>query len=157
MDMEVEEMATNDSKAQRDEDFKYLAETFDGFTDDVSITLRTLKKSTNPDARLIPYVKALLDNRTPCKTQIPYRYGEIRWLAAGTLRRIYDAVGIRETIVLRNVPVTQSGDQLDELSWESGNNEVWLHLSFEERFKRLRDMGKLPVRDVVLEWANTDG
>ncbi|PWV76158.1 hypothetical protein DFR69_104261 [Nocardia neocaledoniensis] len=53
--------------------------------------------------------------------------------------------------------MTQSSDQLGELVWELGMHDEWIHLDSEELYVRLRDMGKLPVHDMVLEWANVDG
>ncbi|MFE6922456.1 hypothetical protein ACFVAV_15555 [Nocardia sp. NPDC057663] len=147
----------SNSQAQRDEEFDYFVDAFKGSKHDVVITLRTLKRSPYPEARIIPYIEALLDDRSPCITGIPYRYGEIRWLAAGALRRVYDALGIRESIVLRDVPATQSSDQLGDLVWELGKHDEWIHLGAEELYVKLRDLGQLPVRDVVLEWANADG
>ncbi|GEM31423.1 MULTISPECIES: hypothetical protein [Nocardia] len=150
-------MNVSNSQEQRDEEFNYFVDAFNGSKHDTVIALRTLKKSPYPEVRIIPYIEAALDDRSPCVTGIPYRYGEVRWLAAGALRRVYDALEIRETIVLRDVPMTQSSDQLGELVWELGMHDEWIHLDSEELYVRLRDMGKLPVHDMVLEWANVDG
>ncbi|GAD82944.1 hypothetical protein FEK33_18635 [Nocardia asteroides NBRC 15531] len=146
----------NSEQVQRDEEFDYFAKSFKGSKHEVVVTLRTLKKSPYPEARIIPFIEALLDDRSPCVTGIPYRYGETRWLAAGALRRVYDALGIRESIVLHDVPVTLSSDQLGDLARESGTCGEWTDLGAEDLYLRLRDTGKLPVSDLVLEWANVD-
>jgi len=145
----------NNSQEKLDEEFRYFVDALEGSVNELAITLRSLKQSSYPEERIIPYLKELLDNRAPCKTQIPYRYGEIRWLAAGALRRVYDALDIRETIVLRDVPVSQTGDQISELVWELGVHDEWLHLTSEDCFERLREMGRLPIHDEVFEWRST--
>lgn len=145
----------NISQTERDEEFRFFVDALKEPVHELAITLRSLKQSSYPEERIIPYLKELLDNRAPCKTQIPYRYGEIRWLAAGALRRVYDALDIRETIVLRDVPVSQTGDQIGELVWELGVHDEWLHLTSEECFERLREMGRLTTHDEVFEWQST--
>ncbi|MFC6011503.1 hypothetical protein [Nocardia lasii] len=142
----------NWTQVKQDEEYRYFVEALGAPVPELAITLRSLKKSVYPEARLIPHLKDLLSNRSVCKTQIPYRYGEVRWLAAGALRQVYDSLGIREDITLADVPVTHTGDEIDDLLWELGLQDRWMKCAPEECFERLRDAGKLLTRDVVLRW-----
>ena len=48
-------------------------------------TLETLQKYPSSDERVLQYIEALLDDKTLCVLMLPYRFGEIRWLAAQAL------------------------------------------------------------------------
>lgn len=50
------------------------------------------------DPRLRPLIERLLDDRTPVIVSAPFRYGELRWLAAHALAGERAAAGVRDPV-----------------------------------------------------------
>lgn len=68
-------------------------------------TLQTLALSPVAEERLLPALKALLDDRTPVVVSVPPPVvGELRWLAAHALASTRFRLGIDEPVRLEAVP-----------------------------------------------------
>jgi hypothetical protein len=86
------------------EDFTELMKELNG--EDVSLKAVTLKgfwQLPSKDARVLPHLERLLDDKSPCLLGIPYIFGEIRWLAAQALTAERKTLGISRTVQLQNV------------------------------------------------------
>lgn len=73
---------------------------------DLSLRVAALKdlwQYPSGDARILPYLEALLEDKTLCIIMLPYQYGEIRWLAAHALAAERTALGIQEPVKLLGV------------------------------------------------------
>ena len=64
-------------------------------------TLKTLQKYPSGDERVLQHIEALLDDKTLCVLMLPYRFGEIRWLAAQALAAERASLGNEEPVRLQ--------------------------------------------------------
>jgi hypothetical protein len=98
-----------------EEDVSYYLGTLAGSSDnDRAISLQNLAKYPTGDPRVLEALEKLLDDKTPCLLQIPYRFGEMRLLAAAALAAERWAAGDQRPVRLHTtIPITS--DQLDEL------------------------------------------
>lgn len=133
------------------EDFTELMEDLNG--EDVSlkaVTLRAFWQLPSKDARVMPHMERLLDDKSPCLLGIPYIFGEIRWLAAQALTAERKALGISRTVQLQNVvqPIYTKGiiqaAHAANIRVKAGIEGVL------ETFATLRDMGYLPTYNLIL-------
>lgn len=116
----------------------------------IESTLQVLQASPSGDRRIIPYLKELLTDTTLCIVSVPYRYGEIRWLAAYALRSESRASGLAETITLADVVRPLDFNEVATLARNAG---VWTDPPFPgalDTVERLRKLGKVPLDDIVL-------
>lgn len=114
--------------------------------------LRVLWDDPAADARILPYLERLLYDKTPCLLAIPYRFGEIRWLAAHALAAERAALGIMKPVRLRNVvPPLDTGGVVnhEDKAGIDGRGGVEGVL---ENFAILNDRGYLPRHDVELSY-----
>lgn len=114
-------------------------------------TLRAFWKMPSGDPRVLPYLKRLLEDRTPTLLGIPYIFGEVRWMAAQALTSEREAQGIQIPIILKNVvrPL-YTGDivraaQKAKVHSEKGGVEGLLDL-----LGKLQPTGRLITYDLAL-------
>lgn len=114
------------------------------------VTLRTsalkdLAQYPSGDARILPLLETLLQDKTPCIVMLPYRFGEVRWLAAHALAAEYAALGIAKTVRLEGVvrPInTQEFATLEQAANLKSTGGVQGVLA---TFARLQELGSLPT------------
>lgn len=134
-----------------DNEFQELVE--DLSTKDVSrlvATLKTICQYPSEDERVLPYLEALLDNRTPCIVMLPYRFGEIRWLAAKALVAERAALGHREPVYLHDVVKPIDTNSFVSLASNAGVKSRGGVDGILEAFTTLREMGQLPLYNLEL-------
>lgn len=127
-----------------DEDLAYTLEGIEG--PDVSrcaIALRMLVGSPTGDARLLPAVEARLADRRGCVVGLPYRYGEVRWLAAHALASERATLGVVDAVVVEVVEPLDTAGLLSaaERCGVPGRGGVDGALAL---FDQLNDRGVLP-------------
>lgn len=115
-----------------------------------AIALENLWQVPSGDYRVIPYIKALLSDKTLCLLGIPYIFGEVRWLAAKALVAERERQGIPEGVQLQNVvqPLT-----MKEYAQARRTAQIALKGGIEgvvENLAILRDKGYLPMLDLHL-------
>lgn len=116
----------------------------------VVATLNDLRDYPSADRRVLPYLERLLEDKRPCLLAIPYIFGEIRWLAAKALLAEREALGIGEPVRVLNVvqPIDMKGyakaRRAANISIQGGVEGVCENLAM------LRDMGYLPMYDLIL-------
>lgn len=117
-----------------------------------SAMLKVLWDDPAADARILPYLERLLYDKTPCLLAIPYRFGEIRWLAAHALAAERAALGIMKPVRLRNVvpPLDTAGVvSHEDKAGINGRGGVEGVL---ESFAILNEKGYLPRYDLELSY-----
>jgi len=114
------------------------------------IALENLWQFPSGDVRVIPYIKALLSDKTLCLLGIPYIFGEVRWLAAKALVAELQMQGIPEGVQLQNVvqPLTMKeyaqARRTAQIALKGGLSGVV------ENLVVLREKGYLPIIDLHL-------
>jgi superfamily II DNA/RNA helicase len=134
-----------------DNEFQELVE--DLSSPDVSIrvaTLKTLCQDPTQDERVLPHLEALLNDTTPCVVMLPYRFGEIRWLAAKALAAEYDAIGFNESVHLHNAVRPLDTEEIVSIASAAGIKTRAGVDGVLETLATLRRMGRLPLCDLVL-------
>lgn len=124
---------------------------------DLSLRVAALKdlwQYPSQDARVLPYLEALLEDKTFCIVILPYQYGEIRWLAAHALAAERSVLGIQEPVKLVDVirpldtqefvAISQSGG----VEYSGGVEGVLATLAI------LRSRNRLPLDDLNLIPSN---
>ncbi|WP_306358317.1 MULTISPECIES: hypothetical protein [unclassified Nocardia] len=139
-----------EATSARDEDFLYIARALQEEPEEVAITLRTLLTDPLADVRVVPYLKGLLTDTTLCVLSIPYRYGEMRWLAAHALRAEYDALGIDDMIELHDVVRPLDFNEIYELGRAADVAVSPPYPSALEMLATLREAGKVPLDELCL-------
>lgn len=135
----------------RDEELLELME--DLQSRDLSVrtsTLKALRIYPSEDVRVFPYLEALLKDETPCLVMIPYRFGEVRWLAAQALSAEYRKLGIEKTILLKNIPRPLDTEELTTLMDKKGETMKGGIDGALDAFSRLRKAGYLPLYDLQI-------
>jgi SNF2 family DNA or RNA helicase len=118
---------------------------------DVSIrvaTLKTLCQDPSQDERVLPYLESLLGDTTPCIVMLPYRFGEIRWLAAKALVAERAALEYSEPVRLHNVVKPFDTEEARVLAASAGIKSRGGVEGVLETLTILREMGKLPLYDL---------
>lgn len=110
--------------------------------DDVN-ALRTVLDSPTGDPAAVAELEASLDDRRVAALTIPYRFGELRVLAAAAL-----AARRPGAVVLHDCPPLLSTDELVRLAEENG--VATAGRSDAEVYTALRDNGFLPLIDLEL-------
>jgi hypothetical protein len=137
-----------------DEDVHFYLDTLaHGGRDDRAIALRNLARSPTGDSRVQPVLEKLLNDVTPCLLQIPYRFGELRLLAAQALVAERRAAGDDRPVRLRTIaPLT--ADELEQTREAAGtrapsrsDNPIENQLDL---YSVLRERGVLKEVDVEL-------
>jgi hypothetical protein len=127
------------------EQYRYL------LSDDVrkrQSALRAHSRQPSGDARVLPYLEAMLEDRRLCIVSLPFEFGEVRWLAAEAVAAERKVLGIPTPVRLVQVVLPVSHKKLQRIAESVGapRNEGW-----QERFERLRAMGALELVDLDLE------
>lgn len=124
---------------------------------DVSIrvdTLKSLSKEPAEDERVLPYLDNLLDDETLCVVMLPYRFGEVRWLAAKVLLAERAALGYNEPVYLNNVVRPIDVEEFASLASSAGVTSRGGVDGVLETLNILREMQRLPLYNLQLI-ANT--
>jgi hypothetical protein len=132
-------------------EFEELIE--DLFSSDVSIraaTLKTLCQDPSQDERVLAHLEALLNDTTPCIVMLPYRFAEIRWLAAKALAAERAAIGHSEPVRLHNVVIPFDTEELALLAASAGVKSRGGVEGVLEVLATLREMEQLPLYDLEL-------
>jgi len=113
--------------------------------------LKNLRQDPSEDLRVLPYLEALLDDTTPCIVMLPYRFGEIRWLAAYALAAERAALGIKEPVRLQGVVRPLSTEEFVAIRNTVGIEVKGGVEGVLKGMHTLREMGQLPLYDLELE------
>jgi hypothetical protein len=137
------------SPTQQDSEFQETVEDLQG--DELRIaTLKALMISPLEDERILPYLEEFLTDTSPCVVAIPYRFGEIRWLAAHALAQEREALGIGEPVILRDVVRPLDLEELAVLEKEAQIQARGGIDGILQTFAQLQTQGKLPRYDLTL-------
>ncbi len=112
--------------------------------------LKTLCQDPSQDERVLPRLEALLNDTTPCITMLPYRFGEIRWLAAKALVAERAALGHGEPVRMHNVVRPFDTEEFALLAASAGVKSRGGVEGVLEALATLREMGELPLYDLEL-------
>jgi hypothetical protein len=135
-----------------EEDVEFYRVTLqDGTHEDRALSLQALARTPTRDPRVRAAIEPLLEDSSPCVVQIPYRFGEVRYLAGAALAAERCAAGVGEPVRLRcTLPVTT--DELETIrtgavteSGLTGSDPVHVQLGW---FARLRSLGLLSEIEV---------
>jgi hypothetical protein len=118
-----------------------------------AIALKIIMEQPSADPRQLPYIEALLDDRTPCIICIPYHYAEVRWMAAQALAAVRQACGIEERVRVEGVVLPLNTDELSQAASNSGLRPPGTELV--DCLPILRDAGLLTVVDLDLSGAGS--
>jgi hypothetical protein len=110
--------------------------------------LRTILDRPTGDLWVVATLEAMVDDRLIAALTIPYRFGEIRVLAAAALAAERASVGDPRPVRLENCPALLGTDQLWTLAEEHGIETAGL--SEPEVYAALREDGALPLTDLEL-------
>ncbi|BAY28162.1 helicase-like protein (plasmid) [Calothrix sp. NIES-2100] len=134
-----------------DNEFQELVE--DLSSTDVSIRVAALEilcQEPLEDERVLPHLEALLNDTTPCVVMLPYRFGEIRWLAAKALVAERAALGHSEPVRLHGVIQPFDTEEFTSLALAAGVKSGSGVDGVLKAFVILREMGRLPLYDLEL-------
>ena len=115
--------------------------------------LKALGKEPTGGAALLPYLEALLEDRTPCLEQVrPFVFCEIRWMAACALAAERRAQGIATPVCIVNIARPIIGDDILDIEpeyYSKGKRRADIegHL---EAFALASSRGLLPTVDLIL-------
>jgi hypothetical protein len=110
-------------------------------------TLKTLQKYPSGDERVLQHIEALLDDKTLCVLMLPYRFGEIRWLAAQALAAERASLGNEEPVRLQSVVRPLDTEEFVALREKAGVKSRGGVDGLLEALATLREMGQLPLYD----------
>lgn len=115
-------------------------------------TLKDLRQDPSKDQRVLRHLERLLKDTTPGIVMLPYRFGEIRWLAAYALAAERAALGIKKPVHLQGVVRPFSTEEFVTIR----NNAVGIEVKggIEGVLKSmpiLREQGKLPLYNLEIE------
>jgi hypothetical protein len=111
--------------------------------------LRVGMQNPGGDLRLLPYLEALLEDRTPAVVSIPLLFGEVRWLAAQALLAERIANGDDTPIYVQAVVRPQTSDDLVRIAGEAGVQSSGGLAGSLELFGALNRRGYLPRYDIA--------
>lgn len=120
-------------------------------------TLIALKQYPVPDERIANEIETMLEDRFACLLQIPYKFGEFRWLAAHALATIRQALGQSERVTLSGVATPVDLADLTALANKHGvssPNGLSLLEASCFKFDELNKRHALPLCDVTLNQAD---
>jgi hypothetical protein len=135
----------------KDDEFKELVEDLHG--KDLCrrvATLKILQKYPSEDERVLQHLEALLDDKTLCVLMLPYRFGEIRWLAAQALAAERASLENEEPVRLQNVVRPLDTEEFVALREKAGVKSRGGVDGVLEALVTLREMGQLPLYDLEL-------
>ncbi|BAZ15798.1 hypothetical protein NIES4071_76700 [Calothrix sp. NIES-4071] len=139
-----------------DIEFQELAEDLSSL--DVSIRVETLKclyREPAVDERVLPYLENLLDDDTLTLLMLPYRFGEVRWLAAKVLVAERAALGHKEPVHLDNVVQPMNVEEFASLAKSAGIKGYGGLDGVIEALGILRAQGQLPLSNLQLIPSST--
>ena len=120
-------------------------------------SLIALKQGPLPDERIAVVVESMLEDRSACLLQLPYKFGEVRWLAAHALAALRRALGKPELVTLSGVAAPIDLADLSALATKQGvvppKGLSLLESSF-FKFDELSRRNALPRCDVALNQAD---
>jgi hypothetical protein len=114
-------------------------------------TLEDLRQDPSKDPRVLPHLERLLRDTTPGIVMLPYRFGEIRWLAAHALAAERAALGIKEPVRLQSVVRPLSTEEFVAIRNKVGIEVKGGIEGVLKSMHTLREIGKLPLYDLELE------
>jgi hypothetical protein len=125
-----------------------------GNATDKATELWSLAKALDVPDDIMEMVKSLMEDRSVARMYVPFRYGEVRYIAAETYARLQLRRGQKEAVVLRDAIVPLRSDRLAKIREQSGlstsptRSTAW--------FAELRERGLLQVIDEVFDRAYFD-
>ena len=114
--------------------------------------LQVLWECPSADRRVLPYLSRLLYDKTPCLLGIPYRFGEVRWLAAHALAAERAALGIQKPVKLRQVVTPLDTGGIVRAEYAAGIEARGGVDGLLINFGILNEMGYLPLYDLNLSY-----
>lgn len=139
-----------------DTEFQELVE--DLSSPDVSIRVEMLKclyREPAADERILPYLEDLLDDDTISVIFLPYRFGEVRWLAAKVLVAERAALGHNTPVYLDNVFQPINTEEFASLARSAGVKSSGGLDGILEALVVLRKMKRLPLHTLQLIPSST--
>ncbi|WP_162240343.1 hypothetical protein [Nocardia arizonensis] len=138
-------------EVDEEDNFEYVAKTLQDEDEEERLsTLWTLVHLPLSDERIVPYLQEAMNDTAVAILELPYVYGELRWLAAQALFREYCALGINATVELRGVPKPLDSSEMGEFLRDDSLLDYLVHLDMVDNYRELRDLGKIPIVDLVL-------
>jgi hypothetical protein len=129
--------------------------------EEVRTALMVQRSDPSGDPRVLSLIEPLLADETPCLLEIPYLFGETRWLAAHALRAERDALGIEEPVRVSHVPIPLKGADVGWLARAHGLSRPFQPAStvHHEReclaYRELREQGFILRVDLELPMPPT--
>ncbi len=102
------------------------------------------------DDRLLPHIRELLDDTTPCVFGTPMRVGEIRWLAAQVIFAEFKAQKRKESVRLDRAVVPIKSDELIGLAQQAGIATDSTPTALLNAFVKFQELGQLPITTLEL-------
>ena len=92
----------------------------DGTPHERSVALYAIAATEAPGSDLLSAVESLLDERAIVQMYVPYRYGQLRYIAADALAQLRARVGDMRPIHLAELPVPLNVDRMGQIRSAAG-------------------------------------
>jgi hypothetical protein len=120
-----------------------------GNATDKATELWSLAKALDVPDDIMELVKILMEDRSVARMYVPFRYGEVRYIAAETYARLQFRRGQKDPVILRDTIVPLRSDRLAQIREKSGlSTSPTRSLAW---FAELRELGLLAVTDEVFD------
>jgi hypothetical protein len=105
---------------------------------------------------VLELVAKLLDDHSVARMYVPFRYGEVRYIAAETYAKMLFHRGRLEPFVLRNAIIPLKLERLGRIREDAGLSDGAPGKRPLDTFTELRDLGLLEVVDEVFDRSYFD-
>ncbi len=113
--------------------------------------LRAIAELPHASAELLAACEKLLADQTITLLSLPYRFGEIRWLAADAVAAVRGVLGIAEPVVIQNVMPSLTTNDVMRLATAAGMSMRGTGVDgVIETLRSLAAAGKVPRRTITL-------
>jgi len=112
--------------------------------------LKALWAWPSQDNRLLPHIKKMLDDTSPCVFGTPVYIGEIRWLAAQVIFAEFKTQKRKESIRLTSAVKPLKDDELIRLAQRAGIACDSTRAALLSAFAELQRLGQLPTTTLEL-------
>jgi hypothetical protein len=116
-----------------------------------SIALYAFAVVSDPDPQLLAAIESLLDDRSIVQMYVPFRYGQLRSIAADTLARLRARIGDPRPVILAAQPVPMDVDTMGKIRHENGL-DLYPGSPVDE-YADLLSRGLVPVMDELYDPA----
>jgi HEAT repeat protein len=113
-------------------------------------TLNGIAANPTADRRLLAIAERLLDDRTICILSLPYKFGEVRWIAADAVAAVRAALSIDTPVVVDDVFAPVSTEEASKLAADAGLPTPMGGVEgVIQTLENLASMGRLPRRRIT--------